>query len=69
MENTLTISVWIGWPVSMEAEIVRVVSLGTTELSEITRLKILFQGSDTLSRPKKNQGDKNQRTQSAEKRI
>ena len=39
-ETTLTISVSTGELVSMETEIVRVVSLSSTEISEITRLKI-----------------------------
>ena len=39
-EITLTISDSAGETASMESEIVRVVSLCTTEISEITRLKI-----------------------------
>ena len=38
--TTLTITDSTGDPVSMESEIARVVSLSTTEISEITRLKI-----------------------------
>ena len=47
-ETTHTISVSTGEPLSMEYEIVRVVSLGTTDKSEITRLKIRFSGSGYL---------------------
>ena len=42
--KTLTISVSIDEPVSMESEIMSVVSLRTTEIPEITRLKIDLQG-------------------------
>ena len=38
-ETTFTISVSTGEPVSVESEIVRVVSLSKTEISNITRLK------------------------------
>ena len=38
-ETTLTVSVSTGEPVTMESEIVRVVSLCTKEMSKITRLK------------------------------
>ena len=48
-ETTLTISDWTGEPVSMESEIVRVVSLSTTEISEITRLKIRSSESGYLN--------------------
>ena len=44
----LTILDSAGEPVSVESDIVRVVSLGTTEIFETTRLKILFSGRDTL---------------------
>ena len=43
-----TISDSTGKPVSMESEIVTVVSLFTTEISEVTRLKSDLQGRDTL---------------------
>ena len=49
-ESTLTISVSTGQSVSMESEIVRVVSLSTTEISEIRRLKIGYSGSRHLKR-------------------
>ena len=39
-ETTLTVSITTGEPVSIESEVVRVVSLSTTEISKITRLKI-----------------------------
>ena len=39
-KSTLSISVSTGEPLSMESEIVRVVSLSTIKISEITRLKI-----------------------------
>ena len=39
-ETTLTISDSTGETVSMESDIVRVVSLSTTEISEVARLKI-----------------------------
>ena len=48
-ENTLTISVSTREPVSMESEIVRVVSFDTTEISEKTRLKSDLQCPETLS--------------------
>ena len=48
-ETTLTISDSIDGPVSMESEIVRVISRSTTEISEITRLKIRSPVSDTLT--------------------
>ena len=44
-ETTLFISGSTGEPVSMEFDIVRVVSLSTMVISEITRLKIRFSGS------------------------
>ena len=43
-ETCLTISVSIGKPVSMESEIVRVVSLTATKISEITQQKIWSSG-------------------------
>ena len=43
-EFTLTISVSNGEPVSIESEILRAVSLGTTVISEITRLEIQSSG-------------------------
>ena len=46
--NDLIILDSIGEPVSMESELVRVISLGTTEISEITRLKIRSLGSEYL---------------------
>ena len=49
-ETTLTISVLTGEPVSMESEIVRVVSLITTEISETTPLKIQSSGTGYLKR-------------------
>ena len=48
-ETTLTITVSTGEFVSMESEKVRVFFLSTTEISEITRLKIRFSGSDCLN--------------------
>ena len=48
-ETTLTMSVSAGEPVSMETEIVRVVPLSTTEISEMTRLKIRSSGSGYLN--------------------
>ena len=48
-ETTLTISVSTCEPVSMESEIVRVFPLSTTEISEITRLKIRSSGSGYLN--------------------
>ena len=47
-EATLTISVSTVDPVSMESEIVGVVSLCTMEISQITRLEIRFSGSEYL---------------------
>ena len=47
-EATLTMSVSTSEPVSMESEIVRVVSLYTMEISEITRLKTRSSRSATL---------------------
>ena len=47
-ETNLTISVSTGGPVSKEYEIVRVVSLSTTEISEITRLEVRSSGSGFL---------------------
>ena len=38
-----------GEPVSMESEIMRVVSLSTTQISEITRLKTRSSGSEYLN--------------------
>ena len=46
-ENTLAISFSTGEPDSMESEMVRVISLNTTGISEITRLKIRPSGQDT----------------------
>ena len=48
-ETNLTIPVSTGEPVSLESEIVRVTSLSTTEISEITRLKIRSSGSEYLN--------------------
>ena len=48
-ETTLTISDSNGELVSMESKIVRVVSLRTTETSEITRLRIRSSGSGYLN--------------------
>ena len=45
-ETTLTISDSTGAPVSIESEIMRVVSLSTTEITEITRLKTSYSGSE-----------------------
>ena len=47
-ETTLINPDSTGEPVSMESKIVRVVSLSTTEISEITRLKIRSAGSKYL---------------------
>ena len=47
--SPLTISVLTGEPVSMESEVVSVVSLCTTEISEITRLKIRSSWSGYLN--------------------
>ena len=49
-ETTLTISDTTGKTVLVESEIMRVVSLSTTEISEITRLKIRSSGWGTLTR-------------------
>ena len=48
-KTTLTTLVSIDEPVSMESEIVRVDSLGTKEISEITRLKIRSSGPEFLN--------------------
>ena len=48
-ETTLTFSVSTGEIVSMESQVVRVVSLSTTEISEITRLKIRSSGKGYLN--------------------
>ena len=49
-ESTLTISDLIEIGLSVETEIVRVISLSSTEISEITRLKKTdLQGPDTLN--------------------
>ena len=48
-ETTLTISVSNETGSPVKFKIVRVVSLSTTELSEITRLKLRYLGLDTLS--------------------
>ena len=48
-ETTLTISDLIGETVSMESEIVRVVPLIRTEISESTRFKIRSSGSGYLN--------------------
>ena len=49
-ETTLTISLSTGELVSMESEIVRVVSPSAMGISEMTRLKIRSSGSDTLNK-------------------
>ena len=49
-ETTLTISDSTGESLSMGFEIVRVVSLGTRKISEITRLKIRFSGCGYLNK-------------------
>ena len=48
-KTTLTISVSTSEPVCMVSEIVRMVSLSTTEISEITRLKIRSSGYEYLN--------------------
>ena len=52
-ETTLTISVAPCGPVSVESEIMRVISLCTTEISEITRQKSDHQSPDTFQQEKK----------------
>ena len=47
-DTTFTISDSTGGPLSLEYEIVRVASLSTTEISEITRLRIQFSWSEHL---------------------
>ena len=51
-ETTLSISDFTGEPVSIESETVRVVSHGTTEISEIKRLKVQSLRSKYLKNPK-----------------